>query len=239
VERAGLTGGRLFGVRIEGVARESDTTTVPDEGAAFSLVEIPGAAEMTTVAALQAASLARGVSQLARPEDSAWDPTHPGRLYMATTGSQVTTSRLWRLDFRDPADVTAGGSAHVEVSSPTFDAADPVGPRSMDNLTVNSRGQVLVQEDRGPQPALSGIYQYDAATGGLRRIAEHDPARFSAGGSRYLTDSEESSGIIPAPFLGSGEYLFTSQAHYRTGDPETVEGGQLLLLHVPPGKPVR
>jgi secreted PhoX family phosphatase len=239
VERAGLTGGRLYGVRIEGVARESDTTTVPDEGAAFSLVEIPGAAEMNTVAALQAESLALGVSQLWRPEDSAWDPTHPGRLYMATTASQVSTSRLWRLDFRDPADVTAGGTARVAVSTPPALPDELVGPRSMDNLTVNDRGQVLVQEDRGPQPALSGIYQYDAATGGLRRIAEHDPDRFTLNGSRFLTESEESSGIIPAPFLGAGEYLLTSQAHYLTGDPETVEGGQLLLLHVPPGKPVR
>ncbi len=239
VERAGLTGGRLFGVRIEGVAEETDATVLPARGAAFSLVEIPGAAAMST-AVLQSTSLALGVSQLARAEDSAWDPSQAGRLYATTTGTQLTTSRLWSLDFNDPADVTAGGVARVEVSSPAF----PGGPRSMDNLTVNQRGQVLVQEDRGPQPALSGIYQYDPRTGGLLRIAEHDPARFTTDSPgdpdpRFLTQDEESSGIIRAPFLGAGQYLLTSMAHHPTGDPETVEGGQLLLMHVPPGKPVR
>ena len=238
VERAGLTGGRLYGVRIEGVARESDSTTVPDEGTPFSLVEIPGAAGMS-MATLQTQSLALGVSQLARPEDSAWDPTHPGRLDLATTATQATTSRLWRLDLRDPADVTAGGTAHVEASTPAALPGELVGRGAWTTCTVNSRGQVLVQEDRGGEAALSGIYQYDAATGGLRRIAEHDPGAVHAGG---LAVPDRQRGVLwdhPGPFLGAGEYLLTSQAHAPTGDRETVEHGQLLVLHVPPGKPVR
>ena len=45
-----------------------------------------------------------------------------------------------------------------------------------------------------------------------------------------------SSGIIPAPFLGEGKYLFDVQSHLASADPELVEGGQLLVLQVPPAK---
>jgi hypothetical protein len=41
--------------------------------------------------------------------------------------------------------------------------------------------------------------------------------------------------VIPAPFLGDGWYLLDVQAHY-TIPGELVQGGQLLTLHLPPGK---
>jgi len=238
VERAGLTGGKLYGVRITGVADETDASTVPADGAAFSLVEIPGAATMTP-AQLDVASDALGVSRMARPEDSAADPTDPGGLYFASTAGFTATSRLWHLRFSDLSDVTAGGVAEIAVASPPYDAAEPAGPRMMDNLTVNSRGQVLIQEDTGNQPYLSGVFQYDPSSGTTQRVAQHDPARF-LGPVRpgFLTEQEETSGIIPAPFLGAGKYLLTSQAHYPTGDAETFQGGQLLVMNIPPGKPV-
>ena len=47
---------------------------------------------------------------------------------------------------------------------------------------------------------------------------------------------EESSGIIDVShILGQGWYLLDVQAHYANGS-ELVEGGQLLAMHVPPGK---
>jgi hypothetical protein len=56
------------------------------------------------------------------------------------------------------------------------------------------------------------------------------------GGANLLTIDEESSGVISvASILGRGWYLADVQAHY-TKDPELVEGGQLLALHVPPGR---
>jgi len=177
------------------------------------------------------------VSNLARPEDAAFEPSGRG-FYFASTATFAGTSRLWHLEFDDPSDVTAGGVARVALSSPPFDPTRPKGPRMMDNLTVNDRGQVLIQEDTGNQAYLSGIFQYDPATGSSRRVAKHDPARFRVGAEGFLTQQEESSGIIPAAFLGAGMYLITSQAHYPTGDPETVQGGQLLLLNVPPGQPL-
>lgn len=237
VERAGLVGGTLYGVRIDGVATETDATTLPASGASFSLVPIPGAATMTQ-AQLEVASNALGISRMARPEDSSWDPTADARLYVATTGGLTEISRLWQLEFSDPDDVTAGGTARIAIAGPAYDPVAPEGPRGMDNLTVNDRGQVLVQEDSGTQPYRSGVFQYDPASGGLVRIAQADPDRFTPGLPGFLTEAEESSGIIPAPFLGAGAYLLTFQAHYPTGDVETFEGGQLMVLRVPPGRPV-
>lgn len=60
--------------------------------------------------------------------------------------------------------------------------------------------------------------------------------RFAPGATGFLTQDEESSGIIDASStLGEGWYLRVQQAHYAT-DAELVEGGQLLALHIPPGK---
>jgi len=76
---------------------------------------------------------------------------------------------------------------------------------------------------------------YDIAGGTLTRIAGHDPDRFTPGASGFLTKDEESSGIIPAAFLGEGWYLLDVQAHYSISG-ELVQGGQLLAMHIPPGK---
>lgn len=71
----------------------------------------------------------------------------------------------------------------------------------------------------------------------LRRgAAHHDDARLAPRAPGFLTQDEESSGIIPAPFLGEGKYPADVQAHYVSPDPELVQGGQLLVLQVPPGK---
>lgn len=237
VERAGLTGGTLYGVRIDGIASESDSTTVPEGGADFSLVPIPGASSMNQNQ-LESASNALGVTRMARPEDSVWGKTDPGELYVATTGSFTETSRLWRFGFADPSAVTHGGKAEIAVASPPYDEAAPQGPRQMDNITATTRGQVVIQEDSGNQPYRSGVFLFDPATGVVTRIAQADPDRFTPGAPGFLTQAEESSGVVPAPFLGAGMYLLTFQAHVENGDPETVEDGQLLVLSVPPGKPV-
>lgn len=216
VERAGLTGGTLYGVKIDGVPTESDATTVPAEGAAFELIEIPDAAALTG-AELEALSTDLGVSSLARPEDGAWDPTQFGDFYFGTTASFTGISRLWHLDFADPLNPAAGGVATVPLQSPAYDPslsdAEQGGPRMIDNLTVNDRGQVFLQEDPGGNDYLSGIFQFDPKTGEAARIARHDADRFAPGAADFLTRDEESSGIIPVPFLGNGKYLVDVQAH--------------------------
>jgi hypothetical protein len=242
IERAGLTHGKLYGVKLEGIAKETDATVVEENGVPFSLVELPDAATLSGDQ-LEALGTRLGVTAMNRPEDGASDPTDNAGFYIATTASFKGRSRLWHLGFADIADPAAGGLAKIAVEGPAFDPsrsdAEQEGPRMMDNITVNDRGQVLMQEDPGNSAYLSGIFQYDPRTGSAVRVARHDAAVFTPGEAGFITQDEESSGIIPVPFLGAGKYLFDSQVHKTTGDPKTVEQGQLLLLQIAPGKPIR
>ena len=241
VEKAGLTGGNLYGIRISGVASENDSTTVAAGGASFSLVPLGNVTQLSG-GQLEALSVANGVSGLNRPEDGSWDPSDPHNFYFNTTASFTGISRMWKLTFADPANLLAGGVATIETKSPAFDStksnADQAGPRMFDNMTVNGRGQVIALEDVGNNAYLGGVYQYDPSTGALARIAQHDPALFGVGAPGFITQDEESSGVIPAPFLGEGMYLIDVQNHKASADPALVEGGQLLVMHIPPGRPV-
>lgn len=215
VEKAGLTGGQRYTISVPELPVEDGAATVPSEPLAFKLD--PGAG-----------------TGWDRPEDGSWDPRHPNDFYFTTTASFTNKhSRLWRLRFDDIANPTAGGTVQMLLEGP---ATGSNGPRMMDNITVNSLGQVLIQEDPGGQEYLAGIYQYDIASGAVRRIADHDPQRFLSGGAVFDTTDEESSGIIPAPFLGSGKYLLDVQNHTKLSDPELIEKGQLLVMGLPPGQ---
>jgi hypothetical protein len=128
------------------------------------------------------------------------------------------------LRFRNPANPAVGGRIDM-----LLDGTE--GPRMMDNITV-SRGKVLIQEDIGNNAQIGKVWSYDIATDAIELIAQHDPDRFVAGAPGFLTQDEESSGIIPVSgILGRGWYLAVVQAHCAIGA-ELVEGGQVLALHV-------
>jgi hypothetical protein len=225
-DRAGLVAGTLYGVRVVGYPREPEQDGIPS-GTRFELAPLPRAATQTG-ADLDADSTAAGVTQFQRPEDGAWDPRHPRDFYWVTTASYEGFSRLWRLRFDDPADPAGGGVIDMLLRGTE-------GQQSLDNMTVTDRGEVLLQEDPGPQPHLAKIWRYTVATGRLDQVARHDPKRFLPGAPAFLTEDEESSGIIPADdILGEGWFLLDVQAH--TPYPgELVRGGQLLAMYVPPG----
>jgi hypothetical protein len=146
-----------------------------------------------------------------------------------TTASFSGNSRLWRLRFNNAANPAAGGTIEM-----LLDGTE--GQKMMDNITVNTLGQVVIQEDPGNQPYIARIWLYDIGTDQLVEVAHHEPDRFGSGAPNFLTQDEESSGIIDASaILGQGWYLLDDQAHYST-DSELVEGGQLLALHIPSGK---
>jgi Bacterial protein of unknown function (DUF839) len=224
VERAGLTNGKLYGVKVPGVATEP-AAGIP--AGRFELADL-GSRVGTTGAALEADSDAAGVTRFLRPEDGSWDPTNPNVFYFVTTNAFTAPSRLWRLTFDDVRNPTADG--RIEMA---LDGTE--GQKMLDNMTVDDRGNVLIQEDVGGNDHLGRIFEYFPESDTLVEVAPHDENRFAPGAPNFLTNDEESSGIIPAPFLGEGWYLLDVQAHYAT-DAETVEGGQLLALHVPPGR---
>jgi hypothetical protein len=66
----------------------------------------------------------------------------------------------------------------------------------MGNITINRRGQIIIQEDLGNQAYLAKIWLYDIGKDKLTEIALHDPDRFVSGASKFLPQDGESSGII-------------------------------------------
>jgi Alkaline phosphatase PhoX len=225
VDKAGLTNGSLFGIKVDGVRTET-AAGIPS-GTPFTLFELGNRAG-TTGAQLETDSDTGGVTEWLRPEDGSWDPTNPNTFYFVTTNAFTAPSRLWRLNFNDVTNPAAGGTVDM-----VLDGTE--GQKMFDNITVNDRGQVLLQEDVGNNAHIGKIWQYFPDTDTLKEIAHHDPDRFAPGAPNFLTQDEESSGIIPAPFLGEGWYLGDVQAHYAIPG-ELVEGGQLFALHVPAGK---
>lgn len=228
IERAGLTGGSLLGVKVDGVADEDRTTGLGADVKDFSLYGFGDVSGMTG-AALQTASEANGVTEFLRPEDGAWDPRHPNDFYFVTTDrfenvAQVGNSRLWRLRFDDVKNPALGGTIEM-----LLDGTE--GQQMMDNITVDAIGKhVLIQEDPGNQTYFGRVWSYDIQHDALTEIAAHDPALFSGSGN----EDEESSGIIDASdILGPGWFLATVQWHKSAGDPELVEKGQLLAIYSP------
>jgi hypothetical protein len=234
VVRAGLTGGNLYGIQVSGVSSEDATSGIPS-GTRFTVHDF-GDASAKTAAQIETEGATAGVTSFLRPEDGAWDPAQPSDLYFNTTANFDGNSRLWRLRFDDPANPAGGGVIDMLLAG-SEDGGTGERHRMLDNMTIDNRGHVVLQEDPGNQSYVARIWQYSIASDSLTEVAHHDPARFASSATDLLTQDEESSGVIDvSAILGTGWYLLDVQAHYAIGDPELVEGGQLLAMHIPPGK---
>ncbi|GDY11653.1 hypothetical protein LBMAG53_05310 [Planctomycetota bacterium] len=261
VEKAGLVGGKQFGVQVKNAAgaaiasEDRDTAFGVAKGVShpFSLIQMgtTGDVSATTAAAQQTDATAKGITVFSRVEDGTWDPSNPKDFYFLTTDRfdsskfggtgaatpQVGRSRLWRLRFADLASPETGGTITLII-----DGSEDPGPQMMDNLTIDRLGRILIQEDPGGNAFSAKIWLYHTKTSALVEVARHDPARF---GDRIngvsslpvapFTNDEESSGIIDAgDLLGQGWFLLDVQAHAPvTGDPEMNEYAQLLAMYVP------
>src|SRR5262249_20521047 len=108
VERAGLANGTLYGVHVNGIANNDETAglSLPGDAATFTMLALPDQSNRTGIQ-LQADSEAAGLTEFLRPEDGAWDPSHPNWYYFNTTASFTGPSRLWRLEFNDINNPTA------------------------------------------------------------------------------------------------------------------------------------
>ena len=249
-------------------------TSVP-----FTLAELGTAGDVTTTTWQYVASpvsdplrvdAASKGTKFFRPEDGAWDPTIDGVYYFVTTHvtddtkdglnglttngalpatgtasvPQTGRSRLWKLVFTDIANPQNGGTITCLI-----DGTEDPGPQMMDNLTVDTRGRIILCEDPGSSADFAArLWLYDIATAKLTVIAKHDPANNgdlgrgspAVGGgiirpSAPFNRDEESSGVIDAEaFLGVGHFLIDVQNHATTGrTAEVFEGGQYLDLFVP------
>ena len=228
IEKAGLTNGKLYGIKVPSVLVETNATALDPAGAAFSLQEMGpnGDVSRMTGAQLQSESDAEGVTTFLRPEDGAWDPSNPNRFYFVTTNAITSPSRLWALDFTDVTRPELGGTVKELLRGTE-------GQVMLDNMTVTADGKVILQEDPGNNARVSKVFQYDPASGALTEIARHDPARFGTPPTAPFNQDEESSGVVDVSTIfgapGRAAYLLDTQAHYTLGG-ELVEGGQLMLM---------
>ena len=236
-EKAGLTHGQLYGIKVDGIPAEEREPGVPS-GTRFSLHRFDNATDMSGEE-LETASNEAEVTLWLRPEDGVWDPSMHSDFYFVTTdrfdetqdglGTEIGRARLYRLRFDNITEPTLGGVVD-QMTDGTMGVM-------FDNMTMDTYGNVLIQEDPGGSPRTAKIWQYNVHTDTLKIIAEHDPARFGTIGVdaiKPFTTNEESSGIIDATeVLGAGWFLLNVQAHYNLEDPELVQGGQLVALFNP------
>ena len=234
IDMAGLTGGHLFGLKVEEFSTApSSSNTNPlggDNISAFSLVDL-GDVSGKTGAEIEAASQAAGVSSFLRPEDGAWDVLNPDRFYFVTTNGFDRPTQLWAADFNDASNPALGGTIKLLVNG-NENGADH--PQMFDNMTVTAQGKVILQEDVGNNAHLGKVWEYDPTTDSLSQLAQHDANLFKPGGANFLTQDEELSGVIDVSHIlgsaGENVYLVDTQAHYPIPG-ELVEGGQLQLIH--------
>lgn len=246
IEQAGFTNGDLYGVKVSvngsPVDEESDlfglgaTATGYIGKGKFSLVNLGDVSNLTP-RQIEDASIAAGVTRFRRPEDSAWDPRngekHRNDAYFVTTADINTNCRLWRLRFDDiRKNPEQGGTIEIVLHGDE-------GHKMLDNVTIDSFGRILMDEDPGNQSRVSKIWLYQTDTRELIEVARHNPKFFDPtilNNSAFITQDEESSGIIDASdILGDGWFLLDVQAHaVNATDPELVEGGQLLAMYVDP-----
>lgn len=234
-DKAGLTGGTTYALVVTAIGSGVEDRSTP-AGGPFTFSTIVRDDDGNVIGGDVG-------TQFLRPEDGAWDPNSPRDFYFVTTdrydqvkdgvGAQIGRSRLYRLSFADITHPETGGTITCLLNGTE-------AGNMFDNITITRRGEIMLQEDVGNQAHNGKIFRYNIATGSLTLIAKHDPARFGDIGipaTPPFTQDEESSGIIDvSSILGEGWYLLDSQAHYNIMDPELVEGGQLLAIHVPPGQ---
>jgi hypothetical protein len=248
-DRAGLTNGSPSVAAVAGVTSDAEFRAAYPKGtpARFTL----NAIDWTNGDGVtqNAEARAKGLS-LNRIEDGHWDPANPNDLYFVTTeggnGAPPATGRfgrdgggLWRLSFDDIERPELGGTLTL-----LLDGSEPPLLNKPDNIAIDRRGNLLIQEDPGNNVGLARIVAYRIADGARGVLAQFDPALFGWRGGRLpngnpvlepgqLTFDEESSGIIDAhDVIGPRWFLFDAQVHRNLPDRELFQAGQLLALHV-------
>jgi hypothetical protein len=241
IERAGLTNGKLYGVKVKTggsvVTAESNADGLGSgsyvgEGT-FELVQMGANGDVSnmTGAQLDADSVSKQAMTFLRPEDGAWDPSNRNDFYFVTTNGFNLTTRLWRLRFKDVHNPAAGGWIRVIING----SHSGFTPQMFDNICIDRRGRIILQEDPGGQDHIAKLWLYSIDTDQLFLIGQHNPDLFQPGAPHFMTRDEESSGVIDAKFLlGEGWFLLDVQAHVANPDPELVQNGQLLAMYVDP-----
>ena len=115
----------------------------------------------------------------------------------------------------------------------------------------------MIQEDPGNNAILARVIAYRVSDSKLAVVAQFDANKFSKGGSEFITEDEESSGIIDVTKLlakpgdNNAYFFFNAQVHNKAGaiaarpdlagrnaarkeaiNTATVEGGQFYVMTI-------
>ncbi len=255
VDRAGLTNGDDHVLDAVDQTVTNDAQWRAKYGKTAAAVRLVDNDWNQSGAAQNADALADGLS-LNRIEDGHWDPNNPNDFYFLTTeGGQNNGENptgplyrdgggLWLLRWADIEDPDAGATLKLLLDGSELPGGE-VGLHKPDNMTIDTHGNLLIQEDPGNVNHLARIVAYRISDGALGVVARFDTTLFSTGATgdpNRLTIDEESSGIIDTEeFLGEGTFVFDAQVHTPKNLPagtgpgtvqEYVENGQLLTLEV-------
>ncbi len=204
---------------------------------------------------------AKGI-EFARVEDGHFDPKKPNDYYFVTTESNKdpvataanpatpTVTRdggaLWRIRFKDVSKPLGGATLEL-----LLDGSEDIYMSKPDNIAVDSFGNVLIQEDPGNNAHLARIVSYRISDGKVGTIARFKAEYFTSTGASFITQDEESSGIVDVTTElrtsksdTASYYMFVAQVHATPAkarpdlDPadatlaKAVEGGQWYILKI-------
>ena len=262
-EKAGFTNGKSYVLAAAAdavVANDNEIRTKYGKNKPFPITF----AEVNTKANGKDQNIeanAKGI-ELSRVEDGHFDPNKPNDYYFVTTESNKdpkataanpatpTVSRdggaLWRIRFKDVSKPLSGATLEM-----LLDGSEDIYMSKPDNIAVDSLGNVLIQEDPGNNALVARIVSYRISDGKLATIAQFDSKYFDSTRPNFITQDEESSGIIEvsnelrtSKSDKASYYMFVAQIHATpakarpdmAADDATlakaVEGGQWYILKI-------
>jgi hypothetical protein len=261
-EKAGLTNGKLYTIALENHLSDNSVRTAP-KGTKIKV----GFNEINTnpkYGKLGTMSQANGTT-FSRVEDGEFDSKNPNVYYFVTTESNkdplATTPRpgatysrdggaLWKMTFADAKDPFKGATMEMLLNG--TEAPYLTKP---DNITIDDE-YILIQEDPGNNAHIARLVAYRKSDGKIAEIAKFDEQYFITGAAKFMTQDEESSGIINVnKFLkASGDtkshYFLNAQVHAKLSvarpdlvsglgttevmalDSKAIEGGQYYHLTI-------
>ena len=262
VDKAGLTNGNLFVMNVTGYNDDNLIRTGAGKGRALPVTWAPVNWNQNGVAMNAQAQSAGTV--MARVEDGAFDPKNPSDYYFVTTESDrdpkatapnpalPRVSRdggaLWKLHYNDIRNPLAGGTLTM-----LLDGSEAPYLNKPDNIEVDSKGNILIQEDPGGNDSIARVLAYRISDGKIATVARFKDVYFAPGAAQFITNDEESSGVVEATRFVAKEgdtksyYFMDAQVHAPAskarldlvGQPgvsqqliDSIEGGQVYLLTV-------
>ena len=248
VDKAGLTNGDLYVLNVPSAASDNVFRTTYAKGtpvdAEFKKIEWN-----TGVEDFAKSSRELG-TEFARVEDGEFDPNNPNVFYFVTTESNkdpIATKEnpalpgvsrdggaLWRFTFKDVQNPLLGGKLEM-----LLNGGESLYLSKPDNMTITKNGVILIQEDPGNNAALARVVAYRIKDSKLAVVAQFDAQYFTTTGAKFMTQDEESSGIIEVTdFLAkpgdTKTYLALHAQIHTKGGVTAVDTGAKALLPARP-----